>query len=46
MPRFFASDNSAGIHPEVLRAIAAANDGHVPAYGDDPFTAAAREASQ
>ena len=44
MPRFFASDNSSGIHPEVLRAIEAANDGHVPAYGDDPFTASAQEA--
>jgi len=44
MPRLFASDNSAGIHPEVLRAIEAANDGHVPAYGDDPFTASAQEA--
>jgi threonine aldolase len=44
MPRLFASDNSSGIHPEVLRAIEAANDGHVPAYGDDPFTASAQEA--
>jgi threonine aldolase len=44
MPRLFASDNSAGIHPEVLQAIAAANDGHVPAYGDDPYTASAQEA--
>lgn len=44
MPRFFASDNSSGIHPEVLRAIEAANEGHVPAYGDDPFTASAQEA--
>ena len=44
MPRFFASDNSSGIHPEVLTAIEVANDGHVPAYGDDPFTASAQEA--
>lgn len=36
--RFFASDNNAGVHPEVLEAIAAANDGHVVAYGDDPHT--------
>src|SRR5215216_4233060 len=36
--RSFASDNNAGIHPEVIEAIAAANDGHVVAYGDDPFT--------
>ena len=37
--RSFASDNNAGIHPEVIEAIAAANDGHVVAYGDDPYTA-------
>ncbi len=43
MPRFFASDNSSGIHPEVLQAIEAANEGHVPAYGDDPITEAAQE---
>ncbi len=40
-PRGFASDNSAGAHPEVLAAIEAANEGHVPAYGEDPYTAAA-----
>ena len=37
--RGFASDNHAGAHPEVLAAIADANDGHVTAYGEDPFTA-------
>jgi threonine aldolase len=37
----FASDNNAGIHPDVLKAIAAANVGHVPGYGDDPYTEAA-----
>ena len=42
-PRGFASDNFAGAHPDVLEAIAAANDGHVPAYGDDPYTAAAEQ---
>lgn len=36
--RHFASDNYAGAHPEVLAAVAAANVGHVPAYGDDPWT--------
>ncbi|HKO59853.1 MAG TPA: low specificity L-threonine aldolase [Pyrinomonadaceae bacterium] len=36
--RSFASDNNAGVHPQVMNAIAAANDGHVIAYGDDPFT--------
>lgn len=36
--RAFASDNWAGAHPEVLAAVAAANVGHAPAYGDDPWT--------
>jgi threonine aldolase len=36
--RSFASDNNAGIHPDVLRAIAAVNVGHVVGYGDDPYT--------
>ena len=39
--RSFASDNNAGVHPKVMEAIAAANDGHVIAYGDDPYTARA-----
>ena len=39
--RSFASDNNAGVHPEVIEAIRAANEGHVIAYGDDPFTARA-----
>ena len=39
--RSFASDNNAGVHPRILRAIAAANDGHVVAYGDDRHTQAA-----
>jgi threonine aldolase len=39
--RLFASDNNAGVHPEVLAAIAAANEGDVPAYGADPVTARA-----
>jgi threonine aldolase len=37
--RGFASDNYAGIHPEVLAAITAANEGHQVAYGDDVYTA-------
>ena len=41
--RSFASDNNAGVHPRVMDAIAAANDGHVIAYGDDPYTARAIE---
>src|SRR3981081_3059969 len=36
--RAFASDNWAGGHPEVLEAMAAANAGHVPSYGGDPYT--------
>lgn len=39
--RSFASDNNAGVHPNVLGAIAAANEGHVVGYGDDPYTASA-----
>jgi threonine aldolase len=36
--RTFASDNYAGIHPEVLAAIGAANTGHAVAYGEDDHT--------
>lgn len=40
----FASDNYAGVHPEVLAAISEANSlGHVVAYGADPVTARAVE---
>ena len=39
--RSFASDNNAGIHPEMIEAIRAANEGHVIAYGDDEITARA-----
>ena len=41
--RSFASDNKAGIHPKILEAIAAANQGHVVGYGDDPYTESAVE---
>src|SRR6266853_777860 len=44
--RSFASDNNAGVHTEVIEAIAAANAGHVIAYGDDPYTARAVEQFQ
>ena len=37
--RGFASDNYAGVHPEVLAEIAAVNLGHQPAYGADSTTA-------
>jgi threonine aldolase len=39
--RGFASDNNAGVHPEILEAIARANQGHVRAYGDDDYTRSA-----
>lgn len=41
--RGFASDNYSGVHPEVLDAIAAANDGHQIAYGEDAYTARLQE---
>jgi threonine aldolase len=34
----FASDNAAGIAPDILAAIARANDGAALAYGRDPWT--------
>jgi threonine aldolase len=37
--RSFASDNNAGVHPEVLKAVGEANRGHAVGYGDDPYTA-------
>ncbi|MEV4084071.1 threonine aldolase family protein [Nonomuraea fuscirosea] len=36
----FASDNYAGVHPEILQAVAAANGGHQIAYGEDVYTEA------
>lgn len=39
--RGFASDNWSGVHPQVLDAIARANDGHAPGYGADEWTARA-----
>jgi threonine aldolase len=41
--RSFASDNYAGVHPEVLEAIATANGGHQVAYGDDVYTERLRQ---
>ncbi|HEY6452947.1 MAG TPA: beta-eliminating lyase-related protein [Steroidobacteraceae bacterium] len=34
----FASDNTAGICPEAWDALAAANAGHAPSYGEDEWT--------
>ena len=39
--RGFASDNNAGVHPEIIDAIARVNQGHVVAYGDDDYTRSA-----
>ena len=40
--RGFASDNNAGVHPEIIDAIRRANQGHVIAYGDDDYTRSAK----
>lgn len=45
-PAGFASDNNAGVHPEVLAAIASINKGHCLAYGHDAVTRAAEQAFQ
>lgn len=37
----FASDNYAGIHPDILQAIINANQDHASAYGGDEYTAQA-----
>ena len=41
--RGFASDNYAGVHPEVLEALALAAGGHQVAYGRDAYTAHLQE---
>ena len=38
-PRGFASDNYAGVHPDVFAAMLEANEGHEIAYGEDSVTA-------
>ncbi|MFM7750771.1 MAG: threonine aldolase, partial [Opitutaceae bacterium] len=38
----FASDNTAGVCPEAFAALAAANEGCLPSYGDNVHTAKAR----
>ncbi len=42
----FASDNYAGMHPEVLQAIVDANGGHQISYGGDDYTARLQEVVQ
>ncbi|HEV3205769.1 MAG TPA: low specificity L-threonine aldolase [Terriglobales bacterium] len=39
--RSFASDNNAGVHVAVLRAVAQASLGHAVGYGDDVYTESA-----
>lgn len=41
--RSLASDNHSGVHPRVLEAMSAANDGHAISYGADPWTSRAIE---
>ena len=43
-PQHFASDNYSGICPEAWAAMAEANRGHAPAYGDDDWTSRASDA--
>ncbi len=40
---FFASDNTSGAAPEVIAAVAAANDGYAMPYGNDPVMTSVRE---
>ncbi|MDK8872804.1 beta-eliminating lyase-related protein [Paracoccus sp. SSJ] len=39
----FASDNAGGVHPRIMAALAAANEGHVTSYGGDAITRAAQD---
>lgn len=39
--RTFASDNYAGVHPEIMDALLHANTDHASSYGDDEYTARA-----
>ncbi len=40
--RGFASDNNAGVHPDVLKEMLGVNEGHVIGYGGDPYTERAK----
>jgi threonine aldolase len=40
--RGFASDNNAGVHPEVFKEMMNVNTGHVIGYGNDPYTEKAK----
>ncbi|AGT08484.1 threonine aldolase family protein [Paracoccus aminophilus] len=39
----FASDNTGRVHPKVMAALAAANEGNLPSYGTDAITRAAQD---
>ncbi len=41
--RGFASDNNAGVHPEVLKEMEIVNTGHAVGYGSDIYTERAKE---
>jgi len=41
--RGFASDNNAGVHPDVFKEMIAVNEGHVIGYGGDNYTETARD---
>jgi len=41
--RGFASDNNAGIHPQIMSEMERVNSGHVLAYGNDDYTREAEE---
>jgi threonine aldolase len=41
--RGFASDNNAGVHPDILKEIISVNSGHVIGYGSDIYTKKACE---
>ncbi len=38
MKHTFASDNYAGVHPEIMEALHLANQGHMRSYGEDEYT--------
>ena len=43
LKRGFASDNNAGVHPDILAEISRVNKGHTIGYGDDIYTHEAEE---
>ena len=42
-PMSFASDNTGPVHPRVMEAVVAANEGHAMPYGADPIMEGVRE---